>query len=163
MFLTHDLSNVTDDFRGTYHLNKIYVKYSWHHFTSYQFFPFDWYNLNISQEKKYWRVNRSRRLKDQNNIAFMTPYKVQYFLWPWNRCWLNVAFVYSVWQYNQKSTTALNIALNLFWKLPVSANLFTLKICLRLNPIFTEMVYRINKTKCTVDTKSSKIHNSTFI
>lgn len=23
MFLTHDLSNVTDDFRGTYHLNKI--------------------------------------------------------------------------------------------------------------------------------------------
>ena len=113
--------------------------------------------------KKYWRVNRSRRLKDQNNIAFMTPYKVQYFSWPWNRCWLNVAFVYSVWQYNQKSTTALNIALNLFWKLTVSANLFTLKICLRLNPIFTEMVYKINKTKCTVDTKSSKIRNSTFI
>ena len=120
MFLTHDLSNVTDDFRGTYHLNKMYVKYSWHHFTSYQFFPFDWYNLNISQEKKYWRVNRSRRLKDQNNIAFMTPYKVQYFSWPWNRCWLNVAFVYSVWHYNRKSKTALNIALNLFWKLTVS-------------------------------------------
>lgn len=51
MFLTHDLSNVSDDFRGTYHLNKIYVKYSWHHFTSYQFFPSDWYNLNLSQEK----------------------------------------------------------------------------------------------------------------
>ena len=163
MFLTHDLSNVSDDFRGTYHLNKIYVKYSWHHFTSYQFFPFDWYNLNISQEKKYWRVNRSRRLKDQNNIAFMTPYKVQYFSRPWNRCWLNVAFVYNVWHYNRKSKTALIIALNLFWKLPVSANLFTLKICLRLNPIFTEMPYKINKTKYTVDTKSSKIHNSTFI
>ena len=26
MFLTHDLSNISDDFRGTYHLNKIYVK-----------------------------------------------------------------------------------------------------------------------------------------
>ena len=136
----------------------ISIKYTsniaWRHFTSYQFFPSDWYNLNLSQEKKYWRVNRSRRLKDQNNIAFMTPYKVQYFLWPWNRCWLNVAFVYSVWHYNRKSKTALNIALNLFWKLTVSANLLTSKICLRVNPIFTEMAYKINKTKYTVDTKS---------
>ena len=165
MFLTHDLSNVSDDFRGTYHVNKKTSNIAWRHFTSHQFFPFDWYNLNLSQEKKNWRVNRSRRLKDQNNIALMTPLKVQYFSWPWNRCWLNVAFVYSVWQYNQKSKAALNIALNnLSWKLTVSANLFTLKICLRLNPIFTEMAYKINKIKYTVDTiKSSKIHNSTFI
>ena len=163
MFLTHDLSNVTDNFRGTYHLNKIYVKYSWHHFTSYQFFPSEWLiQLKFITGKKVLNSEQKERT-EWTNITFMRPYKVQYFLWPWNRCWLNVAFVYSVWHYNRKSKTALNIALNLFWKLTVSANLFTSKICLRVNPIFTEMAYKIKKTKYTVDTKSSKIHNSTFI
>ena len=162
MFLTHDLSHISDDFRGTYHLNKIYIKYSLTSFNIIPIFPFWLIQLKFITGKKVLKSEQKEKT-EWTNIAFMTPYKVQYFLWPWNRCWLNVAFVYSVWHYNRKSKTALNIALNLFWKLTVSANLFTLKICLRLNPIFTEMVYKINKTKCTVDTKSSKIHNSTFI
>ena len=162
MFLTHDLSNISDDFRGTYHLNKIYIKYSLTSFYIIPIFPFWLIQLKFITGKKVLKSEQKERT-EWTNITFMRPYKVQYFSWPWNRCWLNVAFVYSVWQYNQKSTTALNIALSLFWKLPVSANLFTLKICLRLNPIFTEMPYKINKTKYTVDTKSSKIHNSTFI
>lgn len=61
----------------------------------------------------------------------------------------------------------INDCLKHCFKFVLEVNSFSkpvyMKICLRLNPIFTEMVYKINKTKCTVDTKSSKIRNSTFI
>ena len=113
----------------------ISIKYTpniaWRHFTSYQFFPSDWYNLNLSQEKKYWRVNRRRRLNEQ-------------ILNSWHHTKFNIShgpekdvgfvdFVYSVGQYNQKSKDCLKhcfkfvLKVNSFSKPVYIKNLFEVK------------------------------------